>query len=63
MTKFILNEEGDKMVIVTEGLIDFLADKLKDVLGDDVYEKLKKKFGVGDDEESEKKQVEISKDL
>lgn len=63
MTKFILNEEGDKMVIVTEGLIDFLADKLKDVLGDDAYEKLKKKFGVGDDQESEKNQVEISKDL
>jgi hypothetical protein len=39
MTKFIMNEKGNKAVIVTEGLIDFLADKLKDVLGDDSYEK------------------------
>ena len=63
MTKFILNEEGDKMVIVTEGLIDFLADKLKDVLGDDAYEKLKKQFGIGDGEEIEKSKIEIPKDL
>jgi hypothetical protein len=63
MTKFILNEEGDKMVIVTEGLIDFLADKLKDVLGDDSYEKLRKQFGFDDKENSERVQVEIPKDL
>lgn len=63
MTKFILNENGDKMVIVTEGLIDFLADKLKDVLGDDAYDKLIKQFGVGDDKELELPTVEIPEDL
>ena len=63
MTKFIMNEEGNKAVIVTEGLIDFLADKLKDVLGDDSYEKLKKQFGFDGEKGSKKNQVEIPEDL
>ena len=39
--KLIFNEQGDKAVVITEGLADFLMDKLKDLLGPESLEKIK----------------------
>jgi hypothetical protein len=57
--KLIFNKQGDKAVVITEGLADFLMDKLKDLLGPESLEKLKSQLGLEDKD----LEVEVPQDL